>query len=98
MISFIVPPFVESFMFISDCTPFIGRAPFVYSASLGECVKFICYRLQPFLFSSWSGESFVVIIFIAALSSNIDIGESVLGFHSLLLLLCSGESPGVDCE
>ena len=64
--------------------PLIVRASFVYSASLGERVKFICYRFTAFLFSSWSGGGFVLISFIAALAPNIDIEESVLGFHSLL--------------
>ena len=43
--------------------PFTGRTSFVYSASLGDRVEFICYLLQPFLFSSWSGVSFVLIKF-----------------------------------
>ena len=85
-------------MFNHIVPPLSVRASFVYSASLGERVEFICYRSQPFLFSSWSGESFVLIIFIATLSSNIDIEESVSGVHSLLLWLCSGESQIVYCE
>jgi len=56
----------------------------LFTASLGERVKFICYRFTAFLFSSWSGVGFVLISFIATLASDIDIEESVLDFHSLL--------------
>ena len=65
--------------------PLSERASFVYSASLGERVEFICFTA--FLFSSWSGVSFVLIGFIATLASSIDNEESVLG----VIASCSGE-------
>ena len=48
----LVPPFVESFVLLVIVPLLSERASFVYSASLGERVKFICNRSQPFLFSS----------------------------------------------
>ena len=77
LITFIVPPLKESLVlsvkfhsaslcgeilcFLVFVPPFTGRVSFVYSASLGERVEFMCYLLQPFLFSSWNGVSFVLI-------------------------------------
>ena len=66
MFSFIVPPLKESLVFSFIVPPLVERFVFLsVRASLkpGERVQFICYLLQPFLFSSWSGVSFVLINF-----------------------------------